>query len=77
MSFEKGEIHNIKWLRDNHLKAYEALPEAYREDDCLMFYEQYGSLHCNPRENQIEVLGDWCMMFRVCPFNGSEWAQVY
>lgn len=77
MSFEKGEIHNIKWLRDNHLKAYEALSEAYREDDCLMFYEQYRGLFCEPRKDQIEVLGDWCMMLLIYPAHNPEWVQVY
>ena len=60
-------MKDIFWLAKNHRKAYDCLPEAYREDNCLNFFKtKTGTLVCQPREDQRDVLGNWHMAFAVC-----------
>lgn len=51
-------------------EAYDALPDPYREDDCLEFFEIDGCLMCQPAEGQEVILGDW-----VAIFTGERWKQ--
>lgn len=52
-------MHNLKWLETNHPKAYQALPECYRADSCLSFYEHAdGSLCAVPAPGQAAALGN-------------------
>lgn len=43
-----------------HPKAFEALPEPYQSDSCLVFWEDSdGALWCAPTDDQEVVLGKW------------------
>lgn len=43
--------------------AYEALPEPYQSDSCLLFWSEDGVLHCRPKDDQIQALGSWVYYF--------------
>lgn len=46
-------------LMASHPTEWEALPQVYRDDDCLEFYEFYGILFCRPTSEEITILGGW------------------
>lgn len=48
-------------------EAYEALPEPYQADSCLVFWVEDSMLFCRPKDDQIAALGSW-----VCVFNDRD-----
>lgn len=67
--------YDIEWLKNNYPKAYACLPQEYREGDCLEFFttwcdNKYGGVHCQPKEDQIKILGNWQMGY--CTIHGED-----
>jgi len=55
---------NIQELREEYPEAFEALPEPYKADSCLIFNTKCdGTLFAFPASDQINVLGDWMSEF--------------
>lgn len=50
---------NIRELQAQHPGAYETLPEAYQNDDCLIFEEREGIIFAYPKVSERQWLGDW------------------
>lgn len=48
-------------------KAYQALPEAYRSDDCLRFIIDCGIITAVPKPGQESALGYW-----KCSYSDAE-----
>ena len=40
-------------------EAFEALPEPYQNDSCLEFFLDSDYLHCQPKHDQLAILGQW------------------
>lgn len=49
-------------LSRKNRKAYDALPEPYRNDDCLEFFYKDGELYAQPADGQSH-LGEWSAKF--------------
>lgn len=46
-------------LRHTHHDAWMALPDPYKEDDCLVFWEgDDGLLYAEADEDQVHAIGD-------------------
>ena len=60
---DKGAIFVTSDL-SRFASAYEVLPEAYRNDDCLEFWVEDNTLCCRPMVSEIAALGSW-----VCFYN--------
>lgn len=64
-----NQTKDIRWLTAHYPKAFEALPEVYRADNCLDFWEEEQVLWCAPKQDQEEILGQW----KAC-FIGGDWS---
>ena len=55
-------------------EAYNALPSPYQNDNCLVFSgpDVFDRLFCNPRKNQVNVLGCWVAVFEP---GSNEWRR--
>ena len=63
---------NTRELAQEHPKAFEALPECYQADDCLIFWTDHRNLlHCQPKGDQVSILGDW-----ECIFYNNGWWDI-
>jgi hypothetical protein len=60
-------------LARTHPRAFEALPEPYQADDCLIFYTDGGTLCCIPDMQNEEVLGSWKARYHA---DVNEWLPV-
>lgn len=50
-------------LAKTHPDAWEALPNPYREDECLEYFEHWGILFCRPKASEVQALGHWEAFF--------------
>lgn len=46
-------------LAKSNPSAFSALPEPYKADNCLTFWQQGDILMCAPAKGQEEALGEW------------------
>lgn len=54
---------NTRQLEEKHSEAFEALPEAYRNDDCVEFFVWGKGLYAKPAKGQVPALGNWLAYF--------------
>lgn len=54
-------------------EAYDALPEPYKADSCVVYWEHNGQWFAEPDEDQKPILGDWMAMYD--PYH-REWVNV-
>jgi hypothetical protein len=54
---------NTLQLQTKHSEAFQALPEPYRNDNCLEFFVWEKTLYAKPAKGQVEVLGNWVCYF--------------
>jgi len=40
-------------------EAWQALPQVYRDDDCLEFYQFFDVFFCMPKPEELPILGQW------------------
>ncbi len=59
------KLYDIDWLHDTYGAAYDALPSAYQNDNCLVFWLEEGEhyLKAGPAPGQEKALGDWVATF--------------
>ena len=53
--------------------AFQALPEPYKNDSCLLFWIEDDLLLCRPLDDQVQILGGWVYYF--CDEN-NEWFRL-
>lgn len=54
---------NTLELSKKYPHAFAALPEAYKNDDCLEFEEVVGVLIARPLPSQVPIIGNWQAAF--------------
>lgn len=59
---KKSTMNTIE-LSEKVPQAYSALPEPYQNDDVMIFYYNNGDLFGKPKDSEIEILGDWTVIY--------------
>jgi len=52
-----------EWMIENHLVAFDALPEEYQDHDTLVFFWEKGKLKARPSPRKEKTLGTWTMVY--------------
>ena len=58
-----------------HPTMWEALPDAYLNDEVLEFWQVDNVWHCRPLESQREICGDWTAIFHE-HWNSRWWSML-
>jgi hypothetical protein len=59
-----SHLFDTEQLRYTHPEAWHGLPDPYKEDDCLLFWEgDDGLLYAEAREDQVHAIGTDKYMF--------------
>lgn len=66
---------NTRELAEVYREAFNALPECYQADDCLVFWEEQtwergDFLYCRPSVGQEQALGNWVLEY---DFETRDW----
>lgn len=57
-----------------HPKQFDALPDSYRTDSCLLFWEdKAGEVFAKPLRDQEHMLGRWVCMYN---YNANKWEKL-
>lgn len=54
---------NTLELAEVYPSAFEALPEPYQADSCLLFWDEDGKVFTRPLDDQEHILGVWKCVF--------------